>query len=89
MLLSAELNYLFSPNIIKGFNSLWNHRRYDYETIPHYSVAVSMVKIPANRKITLILKIGGSQFFFFLSLSYLPTTPLGQDMTQGQFLSGV
>ena len=23
------------------------------------------------------------------SLSYLPTPPLGQDMTQGQFLSGV
>ena len=22
-------------------------------------------------------------------LSYLPTSPLGQDMTQGQFLSGV
>ena len=24
-----------------------------------------------------------------LKLSYLPTPPLGQDMTQGQFLSGV
>ena len=24
-----------------------------------------------------------------VSLSYLPTPPLGQDMTQGQFLSGV
>ena len=24
-----------------------------------------------------------------LSLSYLPTPPLGQDMTQGQFLSGI
>ena len=24
-----------------------------------------------------------------LLLSYLPTPPLGQDMTQGQFLSGV
>ena len=24
-----------------------------------------------------------------LQLSYLPTPPLGQDMTQGQFLSGV
>ena len=28
-------------------------------------------------------------FFFLLSYSYLPTPPLGQDMTQGQFLSGV
>ena len=27
--------------------------------------------------------------FFLLLLSYLPTPPLGQDMTQGQFLSGV
>ena len=26
---------------------------------------------------------------FKFSLSYLPTPPLGQDMTQGQFLSGV
>ena len=26
---------------------------------------------------------------FRLVLSYLPTPPLGQDMTQGQFLSGV
>ena len=24
-----------------------------------------------------------------IRLSYLPTPPLGQDMTQGQFLSGV
>ena len=24
-----------------------------------------------------------------MTLSYLPTPPLGQDMTQGQFLSGV
>ena len=24
-----------------------------------------------------------------MKLSYLPTPPLGQDMTQGQFLSGV
>ena len=28
-------------------------------------------------------------FLKFLCLSYLPTPPLGQDMTQGQFLSGV
>ena len=26
---------------------------------------------------------------FFFALSYLPTPPVGQDMTQGQFLSGV
>ena len=26
---------------------------------------------------------------FVILLSYLPTPPLGQDMTQGQFLSGV
>ena len=26
---------------------------------------------------------------FYQVLSYLPTPPLGQDMTQGQFLSGV
>ena len=26
---------------------------------------------------------------FLIMLSYLPTPPLGQDMTQGQFLSGV
>ena len=25
----------------------------------------------------------------YTSMSYLPTPPLGQDMTQGQFLSGV
>ena len=28
-------------------------------------------------------------FSLFFFLSYLPTPPLGQDMTQGQFLSGV
>ena len=28
-------------------------------------------------------------FHFDLILSYLPTPPLGQDMTQGQILSGV
>ena len=27
--------------------------------------------------------------FFEMNLSYLPTPPLGQDMTQGQFLNGV
>ena len=27
--------------------------------------------------------------FIYIYLSYLPTPPLGQDMTQGQFLSGV
>ena len=27
--------------------------------------------------------------FSRISLSYLPSPPLGQDMTQGQFLSGV
>ena len=27
--------------------------------------------------------------YFTQPLSYLPTPPLGQDMTQGQFLSGV
>ena len=26
---------------------------------------------------------------FFIAYTYLPTPPLGQDMTQGQFLSGV
>ena len=32
------------------------------------------------------------QFIFFMYINiyyYLPTPPLGQDMTQGQFLSGV
>ena len=28
-------------------------------------------------------------FSFIILLSYLPTPPLGQDMTQGQFLSRV
>ena len=27
--------------------------------------------------------------YIFIYISYLPTPPLGQDMTQGQFLSGV
>ena len=26
---------------------------------------------------------------YIFNISYLPTPPLGQDMTQGQFLSGV
>ena len=30
-----------------------------------------------------------STFLLFEPLSYLPTPPLGQDMTQGQFLSGI
>ena len=36
------------------------------------------------------LEILGNFFLLLLllSLSYLPTPPLGQDMTQGQFLSG-
>ena len=29
------------------------------------------------------------QHFIIFVLSYLPNPPLGQDMTQGQFLSGV
>ena len=48
--------------------------------------------------IMLSVQQGGSKylffffFFFFFQISlwyYLPTPPLGQDMTQGQFLSGV
>ena len=38
------------------------------------------------------LKKNKTDFFVavvVLVLSYLPTPPLGQDMTQGQFLSGV
>ena len=27
--------------------------------------------------------------YIYIYISYLPTPPLGQDMTQGQFLSGV
>ena len=34
-------------------------------------------------------KVGSNSVFLFLDWYYLPTPPLGQDMTQGQFLSGV
>ena len=35
------------------------------------------------------IRASGMTWWWFIYLSYLPTPPLGQDMTQGQFLSGV
>ena len=42
--------------------------------------------IPTDITIPLVIYI---KFSMIVSLSYLPTPLLGQDMTQGQFLSGV
>ena len=41
------------------------------------------------RGIGLVTKLSHSILSLFLGKQYLPTPLLGQDMTQGQFLSGV
>ena len=44
---------------------------------------------PRLRSLTLLIYFTPCLFPNFISRYYLPTPPLGQDMTQGQFLSGV
>ena len=57
----------------------------------------SIVKIGQNtekspgdqKRLAVTYSTANFLFFFLINLSYLPTPPLGQDMTQGQFLNGV
>ena len=64
------------------------------EVLPLCREAVGVFYIPSrlNKKVNdvqYVLLIKLDIRFFFIIPSYLPTPPLGQDMTQGQFLSGV
>ena len=75
-------NRLYSSPSSFIFSFLWNHF-VDVILQPHW-----ICLVPPRRK--------KSQYITFLTIlffkmfwSYLPTSPLGQDMTQGQFLSGV
>ena len=56
--------------------------------IPNLEIKNDHVKMPLNQSINRHME---NKFYSLLSLllSYLPTLPLAQDMTQGQFLSGV
>ena len=47
---------------------------------------ISISKFTLKRKSIWHLSVN---IYIIYLLSYLPTPPLGQDMTQGQFLSGV
>ena len=50
---------------------------------------VETIQTTALLRSARILKIWGDSLSLWLQWYYLPTPPLGQDMTQGQFLSGV
>ena len=57
-----------------------------------YNARVLREIIKNERRVIAFIKVQACYLFLkdvFLFIYYLPTTPLGKDITQGQFLSGV
>ena len=53
------------------------------------AVPVGTISLSLNQRLMIMIRLRSPIFPYFLLYPYLPTPPLGQDMTQGQFLSGV
>ena len=82
-MVSLCLPELFVP-IIPQMNIVIHTYVYDSELTE--AVIVVRTRLPITVQ---ILQATGAFHFAVILLPYLPTPPLGQDMTQGKFLSGV
>ena len=83
---------LFHLVVWSNFNFLPNFLWITFPTQTYlvlYSFYTSLINSLVILLIVSSLSPHNLQLLFCCVLSYLPTPPLGQDMTQGQFLSGV
>ena len=91
MVSHIKLSNMKSFKISRTLADLYNAVVWMVSTRP----LISMSSTPCTKPLVTVLSALGIIVIFILhsfsamSRYYLPTPPLGQDMTQGQFLSGV
>ena len=86
------LNKETETSLMLNFLDMLGHKRIN-KSLDHisedYSQFIKMKILCGYIIITYLLRLAVAQSIRERMLSYLPTRQLGQDMTQGQFLSGV
>ena len=74
-------------SIATEFPSLWTWNNLGLIDLPLKSIKLKKIKNEQFKIVLLYFYV--PDIFFVVEWYYLPIPPLGQDMTQGQFLSGV